>query len=110
MVGLQVRSDKPASGHGGNPPHYLHPALSRRLATAYDETGLSLTSGAPMKNHLLLPALMTALLLSGCPDTKKLPKVPPSTPEPKAALTRATMAATASSAVWHQQQPLRRIA
>jgi len=32
----------------------------------------------------LLPLTLLTLLLSGCPDSK-LPKVPPSVPEPKAA-------------------------
>ena len=35
-------------------------------------------------SYSLLPSLLAAVFLTGCPDSK-MPKVPPSAPEPKAA-------------------------
>jgi uncharacterized lipoprotein YbaY len=38
-----------------------------------------------MKRHYLLPPLaLAAMLLTGCPDTVKLPTPPPNVPAPKA--------------------------
>ncbi len=34
----------------------------------------------------LFPLVFSAALLCGCPDSSKLPKVPPQVPEPKAAI------------------------
>lgn len=51
-----------------------------------------------MKTHLLLPLALTALLLSGCPDSK-MPKAPPSTPEPKAIVTGSKTPTAGSSVV-----------
>lgn len=39
-----------------------------------------------MKKRLLPLLILGAALLSGCPDSRKMPKLPPGTPEPKAAL------------------------
>ena len=43
----------------------------------------------------LLPAVFMAALLCGCPDTK-LPKAPPSVPQPKAASAALPMTAQAT--------------
>lgn len=71
--------------------------VSNKIIAAYDESDLFPTSGDIMKTHLLLlPLALTALLLSGCPDSK-MPKAPPSTPEPKAAPTGSNTAGPGST-------------
>lgn len=38
----------------------------------------------------LLPLSLAAMLLAGCPDNTKSPKLPPQVPEPKAAVAPST--------------------